>query len=291
MDSPARIPGSYRLRMFQGAVRKQVRKWRALASVRQFPRLSSRQPHGLDAPLIVTLTSYPPRFAYLANTIRSLLDQTVAADQTVLWIAHQDMALLPGDVRALEAHGLIIRGCDDLQSYKKLIPALEEDPDRYFVTADDDVYYPENWLRALVDGARNHQAEVIAGRVHLAAIDALGRFVPYKEWELASDRLVAGTSDTRLFPTGVGGVLYPPGAFSPEVTDRSLFLELAPRGDDIWFFWMARLAGTNQRRAGVWFDITEWPRTQKVALYSENLLGKGNDRQLEAMFAHFGPVP
>ncbi|MFC3309932.1 glycosyltransferase family 2 protein [Blastomonas aquatica] len=272
-------------------MRKQRQTWRALTSVRQFPRLSSKQRHDLDAPLVVTLTSYPPRFAHLAKTIRSLLDQTVAADQTILWVAHQDLASLPADVRKLEAHGLTIKGCDDLQSYKKLIPALEEDPDRYFVTADDDVYYPETWLQALVDGARAHGGEVIAGRVHEAQIDALGKFVPYQDWQLASDRFVAGTSDTRLFPTGVGGVLYPPGAFSPQVMDRSLFLELAPRGDDIWFFWMARLAGTNQRRANLWFDIIEWPRTQKVALFSENLLGNGNDRQLRAMFAHFGPVP
>lgn len=247
--------------------------------------------HGLDRPLVVTLTSYPPRFPHLGKTLRSLLDQTVMPDNVILWLAHADIDKLPNDVRALEACGLEIRGCDDLRSYKKLIPALREDPNRYFVTADDDVYYPPDWLFDLVGTAIEHPSEVIAFRAHIALLDEDGGFLPYRNWILATDRTRVTDPAHRLFPTGVGGILYPPHCFAEDIDREDLFLSLAPHGDDIWFFWQARAGGTNYRRVATWFDIIEWPSTQGVALYERNMMGDGNDRQIEAMAEHYGPVP
>lgn len=213
------------------------------------------------------------------------------ADRVVLWVAKDDFEYLPSDVLALRAHGLEIRECADLRSYKKLVPALRMWPDAYFVTADDDVYYPPGWLESLVNVAQRHPDVVVGGRVHLAKLDSEGWFEPYAAWELATDRSIAAGPETRLFPTGVGGVLYPVGAFAEGVLDESTFLDLCPRGDDIWFFWMCRLAGTEQRRADSWFDIVAWPDSQDVALFTENMQGQGNDRQIKAMEERYGPVP
>lgn len=92
---------------------------------------------------------------------------------------------------------------------RKLIPALELWPDAWFVTADDDVYYPPDWLEQLVGQAR--RGTVVGTRVHLAPLDPSGRLTPYGSWTMATHLLRAPSADTRLFPTGVGGVLYPPG--------------------------------------------------------------------------------
>lgn len=286
-----RIPGLWRTRMALRALRKRWQMARAERALARFPQQRRKQPHGLDAPLVVTLTSYPPRFGHLGKTLRSLLDQTVAADRTILWIAHADMDQLPADVLALREHGLEIRACEDLRSYKKLIPAWREDPARYFVTADDDVYYPPHWLAGLVETARRHPGTVIAWRAHEAPLDAAGAFVPYRDWRLATHRPTVEAANARLFPTGVGGVLYPPHAFPADFDKADLFMQLAPKGDDIWLFWQARAAGIGQRRVPGQFDVLEWPSTQDVALYADNLLGDGNDRQIAAMAAHFGPVP
>ena len=286
-----RIPGLWRARMALRGLRMRMLHRKALRAVAAFPRIAARRPHGLSRPLVVTLTSYPPRFPHLGKTLRSLLDQTVQADRTILWVAHGDMAALPDDVLALRDHGLEIQACDDLRSYKKLIPALEEDADRYFVTADDDVYYAPDWLEGLVATARQHPADVIAWRAHEAPLDDSGRFAPYAQWRLATHRTFVSDADVRLFPTGVGGVLYPPGGFDSRVFDQALFRKLAPAGDDIWFFWLSRLAGTRQRRVAGKFDIIDWPSTQDVALYADNLLGDGNDRQIAAVQDYFGPTP
>jgi len=121
-------------------------RWRmACASWRlRHPRRG--RAHNLGSELIVSLTSHPPRFPTLHLTLGCLLDQSFRADRVILWIAHDDMALLPAAVRKLERRGLEIRACDDIRSYKKLVPALEAFPHAFIVTADDDLELAPDWL-------------------------------------------------------------------------------------------------------------------------------------------------
>ena len=283
--------GVYRLSLICREIRSRILLRKALASVKRFPIITPQGEHGLPAPLIVTLTSYPPRFPDLGRTLRSLLDQFVPADAVQLWIAEGDMDQLPGDVRELEAFGLVIKPCEDLRSYKKLVPALKENPDCFYVTADDDVYYPPDWLAELVATSKQHPDCVVATRSHMAHREADGSLAPYATWELAASQTENRKDGRVLFPTGVGGILYPPGCFADEVFDKDLFMKLCPRGDDIWFFWMARKAGTRHHRTPGHFDIIDWPNSQEIALASQNLYSDGNDSQIRAMEAHFGPVP
>lgn len=96
--------------------------------------------------------------------------------------------------------------------------------------------------------------------------------------------------ETRLFPTGVGGVLYPPNAFVDDVMDEDAFTRLCPYGDDIWFFWMARLAGTDQVRTPEGWHLLTWPHSQEVGLYQENVLNSRNDAQIRNMEEAFGLI-
>ncbi len=283
--------GVYRLSLIYREIRSRILLRKALASVKRFPIVTPQAKHGLPAPLYVTLTSYPPRFPDLGKTLRSLLDQNMPADAVQLWIAHDDLSALPDDVRALEEAGLEIKPCDDLRSYKKLIPALKENPDCFYVTADDDVYYPPEWLAGLVATAKKYPGHVIATRSHMAHRDEAGMLAPYATWELAASQTQNRDDGRVLFPTGVGGILYPPSCFADEVLNQELFMKLCPRGDDIWFFWMARKAGTQHRRTHDHFDIIDWPDTQDIALAAQNLYSDGNDSQIRAMETHFGPVP
>ncbi|WP_404338485.1 hypothetical protein AB2M62_06075 [Sphingomonas sp. MMS12-HWE2-04] len=282
--------GAWRIRQWLRRRRLAALARAAHAAVAAFPTIAHRKPHGLATPLIVNLTSYSARFPSLAPTLRSLLDQSVAADRTILWLADKDIAMLPEDVRQLEAHGLEIRGCDDLRSYKKLIPALALWPEAVHVTADDDVYYPPHWLAGLVAAHDPAAPSVIGWRAHLASADASGTLLPYRDWEMATSRTSAEPG-TALFPTGIGGILYPPGSLHPEVLDHARFTALCPRGDDIWFYWMARRQGLRHRRVDGWIDFVEWPASQEVGLRVDNMERDGNDRQIQAMEAAFGPFP
>ncbi|MEG3174735.1 hypothetical protein U1872_00720 [Sphingomonas sp. RB3P16] len=283
--------GTWRIRQFFAKRRLARRAREAVTAVQRFPRIARRESHGLPTELIVTLTSYPGRFATLAATIKSLLDQQILPDRTVLWLGHDDVAKLPEDVLELASHGLEIRGCEDIRSFTKLIPAMTEWPGATLVTADDDVYYPPNWLGGLVEAHRADPDNIIAWRAHVARADPEGRLARYVDWEFATSRTHVDEPFAALFPTGVGGVLYPSGSLHPDVFDQDAFTTLCPRNDDVWFYWMAKRAGTRHSRVDGWIDLIEWPSSQQIGLRVDNVEGDGNDRQIRAVEGAYGAFP
>lgn len=248
------------------------------------------KPHGLSSDLIVSVTSFPARFDTLHLTLACLLNQTVQADRVILWIAHEDKKELPDKVWALEHYGLEIKFCDDIKSYKKIIPTLEESPDSFIVTADDDVYYWQTWLEELVNQARKAEDCVIAHRIHRIKQKDNGQLLPYSNWGLNYDK--EQEPSALNFPTGIGGVLYPPGIFHDDVLDRKTFMELCPHGDDIWLYWMYRMNGVQVKPTGKNRVFINWPDSQEDALWKENLSEGRNDRQIKRMVESYGiPLP
>lgn len=258
------------------------REARALAEIAARPDAPGR-PHGLDAPLVVSLTSYPARFGTLAPTLRTLLRQDVQPDRVILWLDPGDEARLPADIVGLP--GLDIRTCPEWRSYKKLVPTLIEAPDSYVVTADDDLYYPPDWLGQLV-AAAGAGARIACLRAHRVVM-AGGRPSGYEDWQ---HNIEAPEAGPLVFPTGVSGVLYAPGVFHPDVTRDDLFSALAPSADDIWFYWMHRLQGSRPRKIGGRARILEWIGSQADSLRAENrAVGQGgNDRAIAALLEHYG---
>ncbi|WBU64481.1 glycosyltransferase family 2 protein [Paracoccus aerodenitrificans] len=271
-----------------GMIADRFRQWKhrrriARARAEIATRDSHAAPHGLDAPLVVSLTSYRPRFPALEMVLASLLRQSVAPDRIMLWLAEADMAELPQQIAELD---LEIRVCPDWRSYKKIIPTLQDMPDSYIVTADDDIYYAQDWLEQLV---RRADAGVVCHRGHRISLGEDGLPRSYDDWRR---NITSPDSGPLVFPTGVGGVLYAPGVFNPDVTDAGKFQGLAPSADDVWLYWMHRLAGSRPAKIGQNFRVIEWPGSQAENLRSTNLGTGGNDRAIQAMLGEYGwPEP
>lgn len=246
-----------------------------------------RRHHSLPKQLIVSLTSFEPRFATLHLTLKSLLNQSVVPDQIILWVAQEELSLLPSRVRRLADKGIKIRACEDIASYKKLIYALEEFPDAFIATADDDMFYEPGWLPELISGLGSSRNLITCHRAHRIALDESGGIAPYECWEVNVQDEAARKASKDLVPTGCGGVLYPPNCLSPEVSDRTLFRRLAPTADDLWFYWMARRAGTEVAKVGGKFAMMEWPNPGTSRLWDVNRAG-ANDRQVENLLSEFG---
>ena len=189
------------LRVHLGSQRDRLRKLHANYVVSRRPRRGNK-PHGLPGELIVSLTSYPIRFRTLHKTARSLLAQDIRADRTILWLAEGDEQYLPDDVRELQQLGLEIRNCADLRSYKKIIPALEAFPEAFIVTADDDLYYPRDWLTNLVSGVVPNEKVIACLRAHKPEMRH-GTFGPYSSWTW--EFVTSGEVRDDLFPTGEQG--------------------------------------------------------------------------------------
>jgi hypothetical protein len=239
--------------------------------------------HNLPGRLTVTLTSYPPRYPTLALTLKSLLAQSLRPDRLYLWIAEADLASLPENVTRLQTDGLAIHVCEDLRSYKKIIPALASGNDDFLVTADDDIYYPRHWLRDIVGAYRADHKEVICYRAHRIRLDAQGMPMPYLQWQ---GEVAAGEDTRLLFPTSGGGALYAPGIFHADVTRAEIFRDVCPTADDVWLYWMAALNGARFRRVGPRWRMIEWANSQRVALQDINYIA--NDQQIANMVALYG---
>jgi hypothetical protein len=89
-----------------------------------------------------------------------------------------------------------------------------------------------------------------------------------------------------IMPTTGAGALFPPHVLPDFATDRSLFGRLCPDGDDVWFWWCARLAGTPIRKVGGVNSLFTWPGSQESTLWEVNRAG-GNDRMIQALSAAF----
>jgi hypothetical protein len=234
--------------------------------------------------LIVSLTSYPPRFATLPYTLRSLLQQTVRADLVVLWIAHDDTPRLPKAVLRLQKAGLEIRATNDLKSYKKIILALDAFPDPFICTADDEVYYWPTWLEELVRSAcpRDRVISCHRPRDHPHRARRF-RVASAMELQHTPSRAIKEHLSHRCRRYPLPARRTHPLASRPGRTD------LLPHNDDIWLYWMGRSNGAAYQTVDQPQprDLVTWDGSQKCALAFYDVVQSSNDTQIEKIAALF----
>lgn len=241
--------------------------------------------HKRETQIIVSLTSYRERFSDLPITIYSLLNQTLKPDRIILWLdeSSEDLAYLPYEITQFVKNGLEIKFVKDIGSYTKAIYAFKDFSDSIIVTADDDIYYPSNWLKKLYLSYIAHPQDIHAHRVHKVDLTK-----SYEKWE---KHVTVESAEYSNFLTGVGGVLYPPHCFSNEVLREDIFLKNAPKADDIWFWIMALVH--NRKIRVVKNHIKTLIATNifrqffAQSLYKDNRNG-ANDTQLNNLMKFYG---
>lgn len=240
--------------------------------------------------MIVSLTSYGERIAELKYTLYSLITQTVLPEKIVVFVSEDDFDTLPADMHFFEKYAVFFCIYENLKSYTKLIPALRQYPDKIIVTADDDIFYKQNWLKKLYNDHLKHPDEIICHQVYKIKT-AGNKIAPYNRWE----HNVKVYNDSRKnFLMGVGGVLYPPCSLFRDTCDSSKFKKLAPYADDIWFYFMAILQGTKIRQAKK-ADVAqqyvnpyrEYGIASGATLGQINVQQNKNDEQFRAVLAHY----
>ncbi len=253
---------------------------------------SNTQPphrHRLPSKLVVSLTSYHKRFNTLHLTLRCLLEQSVKPDRLILWIAETEKDLLPDDVLTLRSKGLEIKFCDDIRSFKKIIPTLREESHSFIVTADDDLHYPKYWLKELTESWPGDPNVVVSWRAHKIKLGHDDLPIPYKEWEW--EYVASNVASSLIFPTTGAGTLYPPGAFHPDVLNTEKFLALCPDADDVWLYWMCIQNGKVFKVVGKPLPLITWPGSQEESLWHSNLLKGENDIHIKRMISQYGFTP
>lgn len=247
--------------------------------------------------IIVSLTSFPERIYDIHYCIYSLLTQKFKPDLVILWLAEEQFPNkeldLPKELLKLKDNGLTIKWCNDIKPYKKLIPALKEYPNDYIITVDDDIFYHEDWLMNLWNQYKKYPCTIIASRARRMNLNSNGSIDDYTHWNIISKE---NESSFLNFPTGAGGTLYFPNSLSEIVFDQSLFMNLCPAGDDIWFWAMAVLNKTK-------IKVVEKPITSltyinvareigvlnEITLWNSNKKGK-NDTQMQKVISKFPQI-
>lgn len=105
-----------------------------------------------DHEVVVSLTTYGKRLYEVASTIESIMQGTMKPNRIVLWLEEglKDTPL-PILLQRQQTRGLEIGYCEDLRSYKKLIPTLIKYPDAVIITIDDDAIYNCDVVEKLVN--------------------------------------------------------------------------------------------------------------------------------------------
>jgi hypothetical protein len=234
---------------------------------------------------IISLTSYLPRFKKLSITLKSLVIQRVRAKKICLWVSEEDKGKLPIDVMELVNDGLVeVHVSENLGPGTKILPSLAKFSECDIVTADDDIYYPFDWLSELVKSSRKYPKCIIAHRVHEVRHNINGELSEYDDW---TKEAVKPGCNTNYFATGVGGVLYPSKCFNSEVLKTQSYLDFCRFQDDIWLFFMAKYSSVEICKSEFNFALIPWLSTKTFGLNKVNCHGE-NDIAIKNMETHYG---
>lgn len=260
-------------------------------------RLSKPVLGGEKSDVIISLTSYGTRVEdALPYTIYSLLTQTILPDKIIVWLDNTNWSddTLPSILKKLQNLGIEIRYTDDIRSYKKLIPALETFPNSVILTVDDDMYYNPHLVEWLLEAYESSDKHTVLGTYGARTASSESRYLPYSQWQEACP------VDKDICLIGCGGILYPPAIFDTEILNKDVFMRLAPRADDLWFWAMEKRAGVTAvliPQYGYALNsavdrINDYFPTE----YTDNLsflndIQGGNDEQLDNLISYYNLIP
>jgi hypothetical protein len=227
---------------------------------------------------VVSLTSYGERIDTVYLAIESIGQGSLLPSELILWLDEQERyRSLPITLERLKRRGLTVKLCKNYGPHKKYFPYVDSQEEFVgpLVTADDDILYPNGWLRTLTD-AFERDANVVNGfRARVISLQG-DRIAPYAQWALCRST----TPSWRHLVNGASGAIYPPRLLAALKTAGSEFGRSCPKADDIWLHANALRAGFKVRQIrnrATHFPMI--PGSQETALYFDNA-ETGNDIQI-----------
>jgi hypothetical protein len=248
--------------------------------------------------VIISLTSYPARIPHIHRTIFSLLKQSVKPDEIILWLGEELFPNrnndLPEILLMLFKHGLTINYCKDIKSFTKLIPVMCTYPNDIIVTVDDDIIYSPKLLETLLNSYEIDKTLIHAHIANKILFTSNGVLKPFDEFEMKPENMVASYLNIQ---GGIGGCLYPPKSLHKDFVNETLFMNLCPTADDLWFWAMAVMNETKiiVIKNNIIASTPNTPIQYKDVIEPKNSLGsincingqKQNNIQLHNILEHY----
>lgn len=237
----------------------------------------------------VSLTSYGRRVrSTLPYVLISLLRQTRRPNRIVVWLDNSwNDNILPQKLIRFKNIGVEFKYCEDYKSYKKLIPSLLAYPDDIIITCDDDLFYKKNMVERLLQAHQKHPNTICCQLAH-GVCSSNRELLPYNEWE---EEIF--DKDCDVFPLGGAGCLYKKEFLYEDVVNYELASTLAPKADDVWFFFMGVLNKTKryvlpyQSNCVTPLDAFYQFFHRGSSLMEENLTMNMNDKQIKSVMDYY----
>lgn len=244
-----------------------------------------------DEEVVVSLTSYGERIHNVHLAIESIMQQTVKPNRIVLWLAEDEFKgkTLPVALQMQQKRGLEIAYCEDLKSYKKIIPALKRFPEACIITIDDDLAYNPDMIEKLINAHKDRPSDICAVRMHGIVLDEERMPRPYDDWHYCV-RKCPEKNNLAFFTTG-GGVLFPPHCFLDEVYNKDVFMNICNTADDVWFNAMRLLNDIHVTKVfspdseGDFYQLSS---SDINPLNASNWQEGGNDNAIKAVYGRYG---
>ncbi len=244
--------------------------------------------------LIVSLTSHGIRTldAYLA--IETIMQGTIKPNCIILWLP-EDKIVTSCFLENQVKRGLEIKYVKDLGPHTKLIPALHHYPEDIIITIDDDIFYKPDMIEQMLRSYKKDPSSILANRVATMTKDKKGRLESYLKWEQDNPSC---NPFSRNVIIGVEGCLYPPHCLSEEVFNETVFREICPTADDIWFTAMALLKGTQIKHLECRYEngfaggvVNHRMQSSGLIHLNEDPLECRNDAQIRSVFDRYNLYP
>ena len=193
--------------------------------------------------LIVSLTSYGARVSNnsVCYTLHSILTQSTRPERIILWLDKDefDNKTIPYLLKQLKKYGIDVCYCENIRSFKKIIPTIRLYPDADIITVDDDIYYSSSLVKEMLNQHQTYPHQIIALGARIPKLTKDGKFLPYKHWTIHHHIHDSFTYYPMLpMPVGAYGVYYPAHVFDDEALKMDVALNLCPRADDLWLYIM-----------------------------------------------------
>ena len=224
--------------------------------------------HRLDAKsetdIVIAMTSYPARIKHAWLALESLFRQDTKGYRVVLVLAESQFPArrLPRMIRRLEKKGLgIIWTSRDGKSFDHLWPAYGRFPHCSVISVDDDKFFSESLVSTLRREAQSHPQKIIGWRGW--EMRPTGKTVEFGvKWVRATPR----TPSKKLFIPPGNGSLYPPGSLPAMTADHDVRERICPNADDVWYWAMARLNGSESLCLGLPNHRVVWRQSHTTAI-------------------------
>ena len=228
-----------------------------------------------EADYVVSLTTYPARVGNVWRVIEMAANQRGIKEKYAICLylikSEFEGIDLPAKIKELQARGLTVKfNEENLKCHNKYFYAFTDYPDKTIITIDDDLLYNHHTISKLIKFNKKHSDCIAFNRGNLLIKDN-----PYKDWPFIHNMT---TPCFNAFPTGVGGVLYPPNCCGYTVTNLNVIKQTCLRADDLWLNFNSRLKGTKVVQTDLKSTFMVLPDSnQQYALWATNNSGGSNE--------------